>query len=422
MNDYYLDQQIIPDITYRIKNSYAKLKKRRTIEIFILLSIISIIGLLWVWLLAFWWLISFRGAEKEFITVWKDFPYFEANFPFKSEYHDLITNDKFYQQKLQRKNSVKSFVMLILAIPVYGWIIVFTVSILTFGVIFVIYYYQMQIPIKYLSYKIASGAKVQDHPIFEKGIICERCGKDLPKRARYCDTCAYPVNIPQQKEVAFQRISFRQAIGLLDSETYPRGSRMDIEFESLVLEPASPEEDIGPSPHRKIRITDPGQFVKRTLYIWGDLDRRHNIDLAASLEKGDRILIIGPSRPKDDSRYYKDENGQDVFWITSWNGTALGSGTRLLKLQVIPPKKVEEPLPHVKSKDVIEFSKETPLVQKDMLTPPFYCQLCSIKHTAGTPRMQCDSCGRFVCIEAFAEMAQVGRTNCPMCDGKLISM
>jgi len=348
------------------------------------------------------------------------FPQFEADFPFKKENFTLITTDWQYQQLLKRKNSIKIGLMLILAIPLYGYFIVLFAALLTFGIIFIFLPIQMRKPDEYLFNMIGRKIQPLDYPKVETGPFCKRCGKQLPQRARYCDTCSYPVQIPQQIEDTSQKVSFRKAVDLLDSETYPRSARMNIEFECVVLNPASLEQTMGPAPHRKLQVTDPGQLVTRKLYIWGDYEKRHNIDLAASLEKGDRLLIIGPSRPKDDPRYYTDEMGQDVFWISSWDGTAVGNGTRLLKLQKITPKKVEEAT--VKKKDVIEFKPETPSIQQDMRTPPFYCQLCSIKHLAGTPRMQCDACGRFVCVKAFAEMAQVGRTNCPMCDGKLISV
>ena len=59
---------------------------------------------------------------------------------------------------------------------------------------------------------------------------------------------------------------------------------------------------------------------------------------------------------------------------------------------------------------------------KNLTLPPFYCQLCSVKHAAGTPRMQCEQCGRNLCVESFSEMVKAGRTTCPMCDGILVSV
>ncbi len=60
----------------------------------------------------------------------------------------------------------------------------------------------------------------------------------------------------------------------------------------------------------------------------------------------------------------------------------------------------------------------------DLLTnitlPAFYCQLCGERHKAGIPRLQCQSCGRYVCTSSFQQMKQVGRTVCPMCNGLLV--
>lgn len=69
-----------------------------------------------------------------------------------------------------------------------------------------------------------------------------------------------------------------------------------------------------------------------------------------------------------------------------------------------------------KSSKLSEYSSPS---QASILTPPFYCEICAIKHPAGTKRMQCEQCGRSICIDSFAEMAKAGRVVCPLCDGKL---
>ncbi len=57
--------------------------------------------------------------------------------------------------------------------------------------------------------------------------------------------------------------------------------------------------------------------------------------------------------------------------------------------------------------------------RKNYDSPAFYCAVCEQKHLAGTPRMQCEACGRNICVDSFSEMAKAGRMTCPMCDGKL---
>ncbi len=251
--------------------------------------------------------------------------------------------------------------------------------------------------------------------------FCSRCGKGLPARAKFCDSCAYPVGIPRQEEISYKRVSFKQAIDLLDSDAYIRGKKMDIEFECVVKAHASQEKAEGPSAYRILTVTDPAQLFKRTLHVRGDYGHRYNIDLISSLKLGDRLLVIGPHKPKD-SLYYKDLHGNDVFWIERWDGTISDSGTRLLKLEDVSALNQTEVDIPVQKKDISigKRTEYTPL--SSSIQPPFYCQLCSVKHPAGTPRMQCESCGRFVCVEAFAEMVKVGRSSCPMCDGTLTAL
>jgi len=84
----------------------------------------------------------------------------------------------------------------------------------------------------------------------------------------------------------------------------------------------------------------------------------------------------------------------------------------------IPREQETQPLNTIQKQST--NSKTYPSVIKEkMSSPPFYCQLCAIKHPAGTQRMQCDECGRSICIDSFADMAKVGRTKCPLCDGKI---
>ncbi|MHA2096467.1 MAG: hypothetical protein ACW98F_17750, partial [Candidatus Hodarchaeales archaeon] len=260
---------------------------------------------------------------------------------------------------------------------------------------------------------------VSPKPIVDK--FCSRCGKGLPARAKFCDSCAYPVGIPRQKKISFKRVSFKQATELLDSDAYISGKKMDIEFECVVSDPASQEKVDGQASYRTVTVTDPAQLFKRTLHVWGDHGHMYNINLISSLKQGDRLLVIGPRKPKDSS-IDEDLYGKEAFWIEMWDGTISDSGTRLLKLEDVSALKQEEEEAPVRKEDVVvgksfKFTPSTSIVQ-----PPFYCQLCSVKHSAGTPRMQCESCGRFVCVEAFAEMVKVGRSSCPMCDGKLTAL
>ncbi len=288
-----------------------------------------------------------------------------------------------------------------------------------FGGFLLIYFILVQ-KVDYRTYRINQYSyrypQPMKHPQYDNTRICVRCGKTIPEKAKFCTECAYPVGIPKEKDLSFNRVSFKQALDLLDSEAYNRGTRMDIEFECIIQEPVSSEKTGGPAPYRTIRVSDPSRLNSRTLYVWGDPGHRYNINLVSSLSIGDRILVIGPRRPKDSS-YYKDHTGNDVFWIERWDGTVSDTGTRLLKLEDVSPYQSKEITfaPEIKVSEKMVKKAISP--QMDL--PPFFCQLCSIKHSAGTPRMQCDACGRFVCVDSFADMVKVARSSCPMCDGKL---
>ena len=260
---------------------------------------------------------------------------------------------------------------------------------------------------------------VSPKPVVDK--FCSRCGKGLPARAKFCDSCAYPVGIPRQKEISFKKVSFKQAIDLLDSDAYIRGKKMDIEFECVVETLESQEMKDGVASYRTLIVTDPAQLFKRTLHVRGDQKHGYNLKLVTSLKQGDRLLVIGPRKPINSS-LYKDTYGNDVFWIEKWDGTISDSGTRLLKLEDVSALKQEDIELPAHKKDVVVGKQTEYTPSTSSIQPPFYCQLCSVKHPAGTPPMQCESCGRFVCVEAFAEMVKVGRSSCPMCDGALTAL
>ena len=79
-------------------------------------------------------------------------------------------------------------------------------------------------------------------------------------------------------------------------------------------------------------------------------------------------------------------------------------------------------VPSEKSEDIqVTETKDRELqeIPKTMDMPPFYCQLCGERHPAGTPRMQCEECGRSICVDSFSDMTKVGRKSCPMCGGEM---
>ncbi|MFX1283510.1 MAG: PHD finger domain-containing protein [Promethearchaeota archaeon] len=131
--------------------------------------------------------------------------------------------------------------------------------------------------------------------------------------------------------MVIKKVSFKEAVSLLDSKTCSEGAHMDIEFECLAYERCSGKKTYGPGPYRLLRVTDDQNSNVRTLYVWGDHRYAHNINLAASLKKGDRLLVINPSKPRNSS-YSRDERGNNAFWVEQWDEGSAEEGSRLVKI------------------------------------------------------------------------------------------
>ncbi len=130
--------------------------------------------------------------------------------------------------------------------------------------------------------------------------------------------------------MVLSKVSFLEAISILDSKTYSEGTHMDIEFECLAYERCSEKKTYGPAPYRLLRVTDNHYSIIRTLYVWGAQGYTHNMNLAASLKKGDKLLVSNPTRPRN-SAYSRDERGNNAFWIEQWDGRSTKKGSRLVK-------------------------------------------------------------------------------------------
>lgn len=131
--------------------------------------------------------------------------------------------------------------------------------------------------------------------------------------------------------MVFRKVSFLEAVSLLDSKTYPEGKHLNIEFECLAYERCSERKTYGPAPYRLLRVTDSLYSIVRTLYVWGDQGFTHNMNLAASLKKGDKLLVSNPTTPRNGS-YSRDERGNNAFWVEQWDGISKEKGSRLVKI------------------------------------------------------------------------------------------
>lgn len=128
-----------------------------------------------------------------------------------------------------------------------------------------------------------------------------------------------------------RKVSFLEAVSLLDSKTYPEGTYMNIEFECLAYGRCSEKKTYGPAPYRLLRVTDNENSDVRTLYIWGNKGYTHNMNIVASIKKGERLLVSNPTTPRNGS-YSRDERGNIAFWVDPRDEISAERGSRLVKI------------------------------------------------------------------------------------------
>ena len=101
--------------------------KQKRIEIAILISGLSFIGILWVWILALLWM-RYRRLEEDFVKLWPTFPEFIPEEQFRSifneETYPIFTQEAFLYT-LKWRNFIKLFVVGALCIPLYGSFFIF---------------------------------------------------------------------------------------------------------------------------------------------------------------------------------------------------------------------------------------------------------------------------------------------------------
>lgn len=134
-----------------------------------------------------------------------------------------------------------------------------------------------------------------------------------------------------QEDYSIKMVNFEEAVELLYSERYKRNEIMNIEFECIVQEEASAEKVIG-SAIRTIKVTDTTGTIFRRLFVWGDSEHRHNIDLVGTLKKWDKIKVIEPRRPEE-MPLYKDELGKEMLIVERWNKSILDKGSKIIKIE-----------------------------------------------------------------------------------------
>jgi hypothetical protein len=266
-----------------------QLIQKKRVEKIILFSSIIIIGYIYVWILAIYWIRTYKDKPLRMLAMWRQNPLFQGSFPFLPGYHPTLTNQKAYYDKIRQAEMIKSILMYTLAIPFVGYVLIIAFSFATLGVLPLIIYYVTTGPSRYakqmqrqLSYQARTQAR----------------GPQTPN-TRYP---SQPIPPPQR--------------------------------------PAPPT-PVPPSPARSAQTTKPASHAKTS-----------------------EEIIHSPTQ-----------------------------------------------VPTTKS--------SKPTITK--VTEPFFCQVCEAARPATMQRMKCETCSRYVCFDCFTQMVNVGKTDCPMCEGRLYS-
>ena len=249
-----------------------KVTKKDTLEKLIYISSILLIGYIYVWILAIYWIQSYKNKSLEMFAMWRQNPNFQGSFPFLPDFHASLTQHPAYYDKLRKAESSKSALMYALAIPFVGYALVLIVSLATLGIVPLAMYYTISGPTRYV--------------------------KNIQKQMRY------------------------------HVKTEGKGYRT-------------------------------------------------------------------PSDPPAQKVY------QPPVQVTTTK-----------------PTKLKEDIVHTQSKASTPTAK-TPKITK--ITDPFFCQVCEASRPSTMQRMKCETCSRFVCFDCFTQMVNVGKTDCPMCGGRLYS-
>ncbi len=351
--------------------SYNKLLRQRRVEKWILISSLIIIGYVYVWILAIYWVFSLRNAKEDFYTEWKKNPSFKGIFPYQPAFYDILIENRTYQRKQNNANTLKISVMTILALPFIGYLLILIAFILSFGVIPVLLYYALKRPDKYITDLIKEGR-------FSEG------KEDQPS-----DLFFYKANGSISYD--FSIISqIRRSFSLNESETvlgiFQLGERIW---------------------KRPFLVITNQQIVKFTPGYIGDFGEklmsvRKNQIAGYYIEKGTFLasLLI-------------ETTGGWTFTFRNINKNvinAISTAMNQLEDQKAPLVTADRPVQ----------KEEDPIVKPiTKIAEPFYCQVCDSSRPATTHRMKCEECHRLVCFDCFTQMGQVGKTACPMCGGRL---
>ncbi len=359
---------------YLTHSYYKKYEYKKKVETWIFISCISIIGLIWVWVLAFYWLISLKNAESNFIKSWGKNKAFSAIFPYQPEFHTLFTQDKTYQTILLQINRLKTVFILILMIPFFGYTILMLgiglISLYTLGMAPLLFYFYLKSPKRHINRLIEREYQLQSEELNNKNYLT------FYSKSGYL---SFDFGVTTQIMRAFSLSETEKILGIFQL-------RLQLIRSSYIIFTNHQILTYTPS-----IVFDYGEEI-RNLPI-------DQIDSNSFRKKGRKVILIIKST---------DERHSLVHNID---------------------KKVVEPIQNILNILELKYEKfEAKRVVKakraKKITTPAkstLCQVCESPRSRTVASLICDTCNRYVCIDCFCKMSQAGKTSCPKCDGSLIS-
>ncbi len=364
----------IDNVRYLTHSFYKKNEYKKKIEKWIFLSCISIIGVLWVLFLAFYWLLSFRNVETKFMKSWEENENFSTIFPYQPDFRTLFTQNQTYQTNLRRINRIKVLLMLILIIPFWGYVFLFfavgVMSFFTIGMAPLLAYYYLRGPKRHIN------------------ILIER-----------------EYQLKSEKSNKFNYLAFYNKTGYLSFD-------FDITTKIMRELNLSKEETILGIFQSGVRIIQSSFVIITTQNI---------IDYSPSFISGygDRIHYL-PKNQVTSYHFRKKRRKMTLIIESVESGSFIIGGL---------DRKVLEPIHNIMN--LLEIRLRKPdiirLVQKKrkhIVSPgveSFICQVCETQIPSTIPNLKCDRCSRYVCVDCFYQMTRKGITHCPKCEGSLVS-
>ena len=362
------------NLRYLTHSYYKKYEYKKKVENWIILSCISIIGVVWIPFLALYWLISFRDVERKFMKSWEENKNFSSNFPYQPGFRTIFTQNKTYQTNLRRINRIKILCMSILIIPLWGYVIaMFTIgvmSLFTIGMAPLLAYYYLEGPKRHIN------------------ILIER-----------------EYQLKSEKSDNYNYLAYYNKAGYLS---------FDFDITTKIMREINFSKDENISGIFQTRY----KMIKSSYII---ITNRNVIEYSPAyiLGYGDRTNYF----PKDQIKSYLFRKKQrKVMMIVE----TIDDNFLIIKGL---DKKVLEPIQKAmtnlevkyKKSEFGQLSKKRRKKTTSDEEKSFACQVCQSQKSKTVPYLRCENCGRYVCIDCFNQEVQKGRARCPKCEGGLIS-